>query len=142
VDVVETLRRHGIRPSAQRIAVASYVLTTDEHPSADRVWSRVRNRCPMLSRATVYNTLNLFVAKGLVQSLVLAGGRTVFDPRQDRHHHFIDETSGRLHDVPWNAVRVSSIADIDGFEVRDYQVVMRGRHTPRKRTKGRRSVSC
>jgi Fur family iron response transcriptional regulator len=141
MDVAAALRQHGIRPSAQRIAVASYVLATDEHPSADKVWSKVRNRCPMLSRATVYNTLNLFVAKGLVQSLVLAGGRTVFDPRRDRHHHFIDEKTGRLHDVPWEAVRITRIETIDGFDVRDYQVVMRGRRNEPKRPTRRRPAS-
>src|SRR5262245_3117267 len=134
LDVVDTLRRHGIQPSAQRVAVARYVLETDEHPSADQVWARVRDGCPMLSRATVYNTLNLFVAKGLVRSHVLAEGRVVFDPKTERHHHLIDEASGRIHDIPWDAVSVSRVGALDGFEVREYQVVMRGRRTARRRT--------
>ncbi|HSN81499.1 MAG TPA: transcriptional repressor, partial [Polyangiales bacterium] len=54
------LEERGIKPSAQRVAVAEFVLHTDAHPSADEVWSRVRERFPMVSRATVYNTLNLF----------------------------------------------------------------------------------
>lgn len=132
IDVVETLRRRGIQPSAQRVAVARYVLETEEHPSADQVWARVRDACPMLSRATVYNTLNLLVAKGLVRSHALAGGRIVFDPNVERHHHLIDEATGRIHDVPWDAVRVSRVDAIDGFEVREYQVVMRGRRTARR----------
>ena len=135
VDVVATLREHGIQPSAQRVAVARYVLETDEHPSADQVWARVRDRCPVLSRATVYNTLNLLVARGLVRSHVLAEGRVVFDPNLARHHHLIDEASGRIHDVPWDAVRVSRVDAIDGFQVREYQVVMRGRRTGRRRSK-------
>ncbi len=51
--IVELLESRGIQPSAHRVAVAQYVLTTDEHPSADLVWSRVRQRFPMISRATV-----------------------------------------------------------------------------------------
>jgi Fe2+ or Zn2+ uptake regulation protein len=141
---IERLRAHGIQPSAQRVAVAEYVLGTDEHPSADEVWARVRARVPVLSRATVYNTLNLLVAKGLLRSLVLAGGRIVFDPRLERHHHLIDEDTGRIHDVPWNAVRVSRLETLDGFTIREYQVVMRGRRPGaarrrRSRTDGRRA---
>ena len=64
-DVVTQLREHGIQPSAQRVAVAQYVLDTEDHPSADQVFARVRKGFPMLSRATVYNTLNLFVTEGL-----------------------------------------------------------------------------
>ncbi len=46
-----TLSRHGIQPSAQRLAVAEYVLDTTAHPSADRVFEEVRARIPMISRA-------------------------------------------------------------------------------------------
>lgn len=126
-DVVPHLRDHGIQPSAQRVAVASYVLTTNEHPSADQVWAAVRARFPMVSRATVYNTLNLLVTKGLLRELVLAEGRSVFDPNLDAHHHFIDEATGAIHDVPWNAIKVSNVSALTDFDVREYQVVMRGR---------------
>lgn len=127
------LEERGIKPSAQRVAVAEFVLHTDAHPSADEVWSRVRERFPMVSRATVYNTLNLFVEKGLVRQLALTGGRVVFDPNVERHHHFIDEETGRIYDVPWEALRVSRIDDIDGFEVHAYQVVLRGKKRNRRR---------
>jgi Fe2+ or Zn2+ uptake regulation protein len=121
------LREHGIQPSAQRLAVAEYVLHTQDHPSADQVLERVIARCPTLSRATVYNTLNLFVEKGLLRELVLAEGKTVFDPNLERHHHFIDERTGAIHDIPWNAVRVSRVESLEGYDVREYQVVLRGR---------------
>lgn len=133
-DEVSILRDHGINPSAQRVAVAEYVLHTDEHPSADEVWSRVRRRFPHVSRATVYNTVNLFVEKGLLRHLVLTEGRVVFDPKTDDHHHFIDEESGRIHDVPWEAIKISNAPKLDGFEVREYHVVMRGKRTRKKST--------
>ena len=123
----EALRQHGIQPSAQRVAVADYVLHTDEHPSADQVFSRVKRTFPILSRATVYNTLNLFVEKGLLRELVLAEGKVVFDPKTDAHHHLIDEATGRIHDIPWQAVKVSRIDRLEGFDVSEYQVVIRGR---------------
>ncbi|KPK16160.1 MAG: hypothetical protein AMJ62_06630 [Myxococcales bacterium SG8_38] len=132
-DEAALLEKHGIKPSAQRVAVAEFVLHTDAHPSADEVWSRVRERFPMVSRATVYNTLNLFVEKGLIRQLTLTGGRVVFDPNVEKHHHFIDEETGRIYDVPWEALRVSRVDDIDGFEVHAYQVVLRGKKRSRRR---------
>ena len=128
-DAAAKLRDHGIQPSAQRLAVAQYILATDAHPSADQVWDEVRRGFPMLSRATVYNTLNLFVAKGLLRELVLAPGRVVFDAKTEPHHHFIEDGTGRIHDVPWNALHVSRLDSLEGFSVREYQVVMRGRPT-------------
>ncbi len=132
-DLRQRLEAHGIQPSAQRLAVADYVLHTVEHPSADQVFSRVSATFPMLSRATVYNTLNLFVEKGLLRELVLAEGRVVFDPNVDRHHHFIDERTGAIHDVPWGDVTVDRVEALPGFEVREYQVVMRGRRADPER---------
>jgi len=121
------LRRHGIQATPQRIAVAEYVLAAKTHPSADEVWEQVRRRCPTLSRATVYNTLNRFVDQGLVRTQVLKEGTVVFDPRVDAHHHFIDLDTGKIYDVPWEALKVSGEKALRGFDVREYQVVMRGR---------------
>ena len=126
-DIVRILEEHGIQPSAQRVAVAEYVLHTTEHPSADKVWTGVQESFPMISRATVYNTLHLFVEKGLLRELHLSPDSVLFDPNIDRHHHFIDEDTGRIYDVPWNQIEVSNTRPLRGFEIHDYQVVMRGR---------------
>jgi Fur family iron response transcriptional regulator len=121
------LRAHGIQPTAQRLAVAQFVLGADSHPTADEVWEKVRRRSVTLSRATVYNTLNLFVEKGLLKTQAVREGALVFDPRVAKHHHFIDEETGAIHDVPWDAVKVSGEKALPEYEVKDYQVVMRGR---------------
>ena len=133
MDVMALFRERGIQPSAQRIAVAEFVLHTDRHPSADQVWQAVKARLPVVSRATVYNTLNLLVAEGLLQQLVLAEGRVVFDAKIDPHHHFIDELTGRIEDVAWEAVKVEGVDALPGLDVHDYQVVMRGRRKKRRR---------
>lgn len=121
------LAAFGIQPTPQRLAVAEFVLNTAAHPTADEVWMHVRARCPTLSRATVYNTLNLFTEKGLIKAHALGEGAAVFDPRVAPHHHFIDEETGTVLDIPWDAVKVTGEQSIQGVEVREYQVVLRGR---------------
>lgn len=130
-DAITRLEQTGVRPSAQRVAIAEFVLNTDSHPSADEVWQAVKLRFPMVSRATVYNTLELFVQKGLLRRLALADDAMVYDPVVAPHHHFIDEATGAIHDVPWEAVKVSKLDSLAGFEVHEYQVVMRGRRKRR-----------
>ena len=132
-DVIRTLSERGIQPSSQRVAIADFVLHTEAHPSADDVFNHVRSTLPVVSRATVYNTLNLFVEKGLLRELFLSEGKVVFDPNMTTHHHFIDDESGRIHDVDWNAVQVCNIEGLEGIEVRDYQVVIHGRRKPVRR---------
>lgn len=126
MDARLALEAHGIRPTSQRVAIAEYVLGTEEHPSADLVWERVRARAPRVSRATVYNTLALFVARGLVRAYTLTEGATVYDPRTEPHHHFIDEATGRIHDLPWDALEVRGLEALAGLDVRAHMVVLRG----------------
>ncbi len=135
-DTLQALTEHGIQPSAQRVAVADYVLYTTAHPSADQVWAEVKRSFPVLSRATVYNTLNLFTEKGLLRQLVLAEGKVVFDPKLDPHHHFLDEETGEIVDVPWSALDVRRVHSLKGFDVREYQVVMRGKKSARAAKRG------
>lgn len=131
VDEASVLREHGINPSAQRVAVAAYVLHTDQHPTADEVWTRVRRTFPMVSRATLYNTLKLFVDKGLLRQFTLTGGRVVYDSHVADHHHFIDLDSGQIHDIPGDAVQLCGPEQLEGLEVEDFHVVIRGRRKVR-----------
>ncbi len=125
-SIIDLLEHHGVRPSIQRVAIAEYVLRTGDHPSADEAWSKVKERFPMVSRATVYNTLQLFVEKGLLHQHVLAEGCIVYDPNTEPHHHFVDDDSGAIHDIPWSSIKVGRVDDLEGIEVRAYQVVVRG----------------
>ena len=132
-DIRRKLEEHGIQASAQRLAIAEYVLATDQHPAADTVLEVVAARLPVVSRATVYNTLHLFVGKGLLRELVLSEGRVVYDPKVEPHHHFVDETSGAIADIPWDALRVEGVPELAGLEVSEFQVVLRGRKRSRRR---------
>ena len=123
----DTLRSHGVHPSVPRVEIARVVLVAHDHPAADEVLARVRTRLPDVSRATVYNTLNLLVRKGLVRRLHLIEGRVVFDPRTEPHHHVVDEATGRIDDLPWDRLRVEGVGALEGLDVVEYQVVVRAR---------------
>lgn len=126
--ILSLLRAHGIQPTPQRIAVAQCVLGKKSHPSAQQVWEQVKRIQPTVSRATVYNTLNLFAEKRLVKIQVLHEGTVVFDPHVAPHHHFIDEESGDIFDIPWEAVQIRGKPALPAsFIVYEYQVVMRGK---------------
>jgi Fe2+ or Zn2+ uptake regulation protein len=137
-NAIQILSQSGVRPTPQRIAVIDFVLSTDAHPTADDVLANVRATCPTISRATVYNTLNLLVSKGLLRTQLLREGTVVFDPKIEAHHHFIDDETGRIYDVPWDAISVSGEDSVTGFNVRDYQVVMRGSVAERRPKKDKK----
>jgi len=130
--VEKVLREHRIQASPQRLAVGEVVLFTDSHPTAEEVSARARAELAWLSRATVYNTLNLFVRKGLLRTFQLGEGPVVYDPKMSAHHHFIDERSGRIHDVPWEALKVDAVGDLKGLRINEVQVILRGESVSKK----------
>ena len=126
VEVGQLLQRHGIQPSTQRVAVAHFVLHTTLHPSADQVLVAVRSTLPVLSRATVYNTLNILVERGLLRQLTIANGRVVFDPHLQPHHHFVDDDTGEIVDLAPGAFSVQQHEALGDLQIRDVEVVVRG----------------
>jgi len=126
-DAIAILRQCGIQPTPQRIAVVECVLTSKTHPTADDVLSSARKTCPTVSRATVYNTLNLLVERRLIGMQTIREGAVVFDPNVEKHHHFIDDETGDIYDIPWDQLEVKGKDKLKNFEILEFQVIMHGR---------------
>src|SRR3981081_1643859 len=96
----QRLSQCGIRPTAQRIRIAVLLLSAPQHLSAEQILASMRSTGARVSKATVYNTLNLFAARGLIRQLSVDGSRAWFDSNVDAHYHFHDVATGALIDVP------------------------------------------
>ncbi|HBW22540.1 MAG TPA: hypothetical protein DEF68_04075 [Elusimicrobia bacterium] len=121
------LKKHNIRPTMHRLAVAKVILTSRAHPSAEEVWISVKAKYPAISRATVYNTLDLFAEKGLLRRHILRQGTSVYDPAIQPHHHLVEEETGHVYDIPWNAVRLPERIELSDFEVTEFHLVIKGK---------------
>ena len=116
----------GIRPTAQRVRIATLLLSAPQHLSAEQILASLRAAGARVSKATVYNTLNLFAAHGLIRQLSVDGSRAWFDSNVEPHYHFHDLESGALIDVPVPAVAFSSLpVPPPGTEVAGIDLVIR-----------------
>jgi Fur family iron response transcriptional regulator len=110
--VLERLQLAGLRPTRQRLALARLLFDgCDRHVSAEMVHADATQAGIRVSLATVYNTLHQFTAAGLLREVVVEPGRSYFDTNTKDHHHFFDEDSGRLQDIPGTDVHVSSLPE-------------------------------
>lgn len=125
---VQLLRGRGITPTHQRVEIASVLFARREHLSADQILSLVNARYAETSKATVYNTLKLFVKKKLIRELVVDPSRVVYDPNTAPHHHFYDVVTGRLTDVSAEEIRVTGLPPLPaGTEADGIDIVIRTR---------------
>ena len=108
-SVAEMLRTHGITPTHQRIEIALVLLEKRWHPCADQILAAVNVRCAETSKATVYNTLKLFLDKGLVRELIVDPNKVFYDSNTSVHHHFYDMSSGEITDIPAEGVRIDGL---------------------------------
>lgn len=97
--IAERLSAGGIQPTPQRIKVAALLLAEPQHLTADQILARLRAAGERVSKATVYNTLNLLAEKGVVRQLAADGQRTWFDSNVSPHFHFQDVETGALSDI-------------------------------------------
>ena len=111
-DIELRLRDAGIQPTRQRLAIAQALLKAPVHLAADDILIAARAYLPSLSRATIYNTLPLFVEKGLLRALRLDPERTVYDSRTDAHSHIFHEDTGMVEDLPCETLQWPNIPSI------------------------------
>jgi len=125
--VIDRLRHSGLRPTRQRIALAKLLFEVgDRHVTAEDLHGEAQSGNVRVSLATVYNTLHQFTAAGLLRQVVVDSGRSYFDTNTSNHHHFFFEDTGRLKDIPGDAVTVSTLpAPPEGAKISRVDVIVR-----------------
>lgn len=119
----QRLARSGVRPTAQRMRIAALLLGRPQHLSAEQVLAGLRSQGLRVSKATIYNTLNLFAASGLIRQLSVGSDRCWFDSNTDAHYHFHDLDSGALMDVSLRDVEFQRLPEpppgmqVDGIDL-------------------------
>jgi len=125
-DAASRLVECGIRPTEQRLQIAALLLCVPQHLSAEQITATLRGSGAQVSKATVYNTLNLLAARGLIRQLRVDGECAWFDSNVAPHYHFQDEQTGTLTDVAPHDVQFSRLPEPpSGMEVAGIDVVIR-----------------
>ena len=123
------LASSGHRFTEQRAAVYRFLRETEEHPSADDVFTTVRRVIPDISLATVYKSLETLVGCGLAAKLSYGDGSARYDGRLDPHHHARCLKCGVVIDVAGHLDGdvLETLGPVAGFGVEGYRLELVGR---------------
>lgn len=129
-DMLSLLSKHGVLPTPQRLEIADILLCRPQHLSADQIIDRLREAGSSVSKATVYNTLNLFGERGIVREVMVDPVRKFYDSTTHAHHHFYNVDTGELRDIDDEAVRFSDLPELpEGTQEESVEVLIRIRNS-------------
>lgn len=101
-----------LKYSRQREAIRNYLSQSKEHPTAETVYSAIREIYPNISLGTVYRNLNLLVETGEIIKLSCGDNSDHYDYDTSSHYHFICSNCGRVLDLKMDSI--DSINNVAG----------------------------
>lgn len=120
------LRSHDINPTHQRIEIAHVLFSHDEHLSADQIMTLVNSRHSETSKATVYNTLNLFRERRLIREVIVDPSKVFYDANTRPHYHLYEVDSGKLYDIDAEHVQISGLQPLpEGMVTEGIDLIVR-----------------
>jgi len=130
--VRELLKSSGIAPTAQRVEIARFLFHRAQHLSAEQLLAGIDAAGGRVSKATVYNTLGLFVRHGLLREVLIDPERVFYDSNTARHHHLYNADTGELSDISTDDVAVQGLPALpDSVELEGIDLVIRVRNRQR-----------
>lgn len=124
-EVIDYLKKHHIRPSNIRIKVLKFLLKNRIHPTVEDIYKSLIEEIPTLSKTSVYNTLNLFLEKGIVVGIALDQKELRYDINTNFHGHFKCNKCGIIYDFPI-MISFPNKDQLEGFEITNRDVFFYG----------------
>jgi Fur family peroxide stress response transcriptional regulator len=124
-EILSRLRARGHRLTPQRSAVVRALVEGGEHPSAEQLFRRVADAYPMMSRATVYKTLDALKSAGEVLELEFSDAPNRYDANiPSAHPHVVCTGCGRIDDVRADQLgpSVEEVAERMGYRISGYRL--------------------
>ncbi|MCF6459558.1 Fur family transcriptional regulator [Clostridium sp. Cult3] len=119
------LKQHDIKPSTIRIKTLEYLLDNRIHPTVDDIYRNLFDDIPTLSRTSVYNTMDLFLEKGIVKTVFLCEKELRFDIDTNYHGHFKCERCGKVYDFPIEA-KIVNEDELEDFKITSKNIHLYG----------------
>ena len=124
-DIGNHLIAHGIKPSYQRMKVYEYLVTRKNHPTVDMIYRELLPQIPTFSKTTVYNTLELFMEKGIAVMITIDERETRYDADTSIHIHFKCEQCLNIYDLETD-LNAMSIPELKEHRITEQHLYFKG----------------
>lgn len=119
------LKQNGVNPSIQRIIILKCLMANHKHFTAKDIYNIISKEIPTLSKTTVYNTVKLFVDKGILQTIKVEEDETRYDIRSEMHAHFRCKKCGNIYDLEKEII-IKDTEEIEGHLIEEKSICYSG----------------
>lgn len=133
---------YGLRMTGQRRVIAQVLSSATDHPDVEEVHRRAHAIDPRISLSTVYRTLKLFSAKGILERHDFGHGRGRYEATMGDHHdHLLDVETGRVIEFSNADIEAlqERVARELGFELVGHRLELYGVPIAKKKPAGRKA---
>ncbi len=118
----------GLRMTRQRQEIYRILHEQRDHPTANEVFLRAKDRLPHISLATVYTCLDALVKHGIIRQVNFERESSRYCPNLSEHGHFHDTASGVIHDIQFKSgINLADVLDLPpGAVINDIEITLRG----------------
>ena len=124
-DIKQYFKDHNIKLSMTRIKIYQYIALHKTHPTADEIYSELSKELITMAKATVYNTLHMFVDKEIARVVRVEDAELRYDVEMEYHSHFKCIDCGEIYNVDFDLSQ-PNIKGLEGFKVMEYHSHIRG----------------
>ena len=119
----------GLRMTRQRQEIYRILIEERNHPTANEVFMKAKDRLPNLSLATVYNCLDALVQHGIIRQVNFERESSRYCPNLREHGHFHDAETGVIHDVDFKpGANLTDLLNLpQGALIEDIEITLRGK---------------
>ena len=119
----------GLRMTRQRQEIYRILIEQRDHPTANEVFMRAKERLPNLSLATVYTCLEALVQHGIIRQVNFERESSRYCPNLSEHGHFHDASTGIIHDIDFKpGVSLTDVLELpQGAVIEDVEITLRGK---------------
>ena len=118
----------GIKVTPQRIAIYKELASTDQHPSTETIYKKIKDYYPNISLTTVYRTLETFEKLGLISVVNVLYNAARYDANLDPHHHIVCTECKKVEDVYDESLNNLDISNktLGDYKVEGYSLLLSG----------------
>ena len=122
---IKLLKENLIKITPQRLEILRYLDDHRTHPTADQIYSDLKEKNPSLSKTTAYNSLKIFKEHSIIQTLTISGSELRYDFNCTMHHHFLCKKCGRIIDIDISCPNIEKIRK-EGYQIDEVHGYFKG----------------